>query len=327
LSVFNETEQIAICNDARNIDNYIEKETIKLIITSPPYANLLNRKRKNKSRRGELRKNDQYNRVEQYSQDSRDIGILELDDYSNQISYIYEKLYPLLQPKGHCVINVADMWWENERIPIHISIIRALENAGFKFRNTIIWDRTNIVNSIGVFGWPSNYITLGTTFSTNPWENVYWFSRMFINSDKYGGIGADSKAMMTIANTIKSVAEMEEEEEEIKFEILTKTLKNVMLRNRKQGTGKYRAIELLYEDLCDKLIYLKDLEVLALTCEKIMVPINEAIKEIPGDDKITEIGSHRAILYLPDSSLKFKYARKHPGMKNYVRPMTHFIDD
>jgi len=93
LSVFNETEQIAICNDARNIDNYIEKETIKLIITSPPYANLLNRKRKNKSRRGELRKNDQYNRVEQYSQDSRDIGILELDDYSNQISYIYEKLF------------------------------------------------------------------------------------------------------------------------------------------------------------------------------------------------------------------------------------------
>lgn len=45
------------------------------------------------------------------------------------------------------------------------------------------------------------------------------------------------------------------------------------------------------------------------------------------DDKITEIGSHRAILYLPDDSPRLKNALKHPGMKSYVRPMTHFIED
>lgn len=37
----------------------------KKIITSPSYSNLLNRKRKNKSRRGDLRKNEQYDRIEQ----------------------------------------------------------------------------------------------------------------------------------------------------------------------------------------------------------------------------------------------------------------------
>ncbi|NOX89670.1 MAG: site-specific DNA-methyltransferase [Calditrichaeota bacterium] len=163
-SVFDESTQIAINDDARNIKEYLDENTVKLVITSPPYANLLNRKRKNKSRRGEYRKNDQYNKIEQYSQDKRDLGTLELKEYAHEIAQIYEKLLPIMRDKGHCVINVADMWWENERIPIHIAIIEALEKVGFKFRNIIIWDRTNIVNRIGIFGWPSNYITMGTTF-------------------------------------------------------------------------------------------------------------------------------------------------------------------
>jgi len=77
---------------------------------------------------------------------------------------IYRKLLPLLRPKAHCVINVPDMWWENQRITIHLALIDALRKVGYEFRNTIIWDRTNIVNRIGIFGWPSNYITMGTTF-------------------------------------------------------------------------------------------------------------------------------------------------------------------
>ena len=43
------THQMAILDDAENIDQYFEENSIKLIWTSPPYANLLNRKRKNKS--------------------------------------------------------------------------------------------------------------------------------------------------------------------------------------------------------------------------------------------------------------------------------------
>jgi len=163
-TIFNETKQTAICDDARNIKEYIDKDTVKLIVTSPPYANLLNRKRKNKSRRGNSRKNDQYDKIEQYSQDNRDLGTLPLEEFSNEMSSIYGNILSLMHPKGHCIINVADMWWNNERVPIHIAIIQALEKAGYKFRNTIIWDRTNIVNRIGIFGWPSNYITMGTTF-------------------------------------------------------------------------------------------------------------------------------------------------------------------
>lgn len=160
----NQSRQVAVCDDARNIPQYLAEESVSLILTSPPYANLLNRQRKNKSRRGGERYNQQYRRVEQYSQDPRDLGTLPLEKYSREMATIFAGLLPLLKPRGHCVVNVPDMWWENERITIHIALTEALREVGYELRNTIIWDRTNIVNRIGIFGWPSNYITMGVTF-------------------------------------------------------------------------------------------------------------------------------------------------------------------
>lgn len=161
-SILNNSRQVAIQDDALNVSSYLENGAVSLIWTSPPYANLLNRKRTNKSRRD--RQNDQYMKVEQYSQDARDLGTMSLEKYTQAMGDIYESLLPLLKPKGHCVINVPDMWWENQRITIHVSLIEELRKRGYELRNTIIWDRTNIVNRVGIFGWPSNYITMGTTF-------------------------------------------------------------------------------------------------------------------------------------------------------------------
>jgi len=159
---FSSATQVAIQDDARNICHYLGEKEISLIWTSPPYANLLNRERKNKSRRN--RNNEQLGKVEQYSQDPNDLGILSLEEYTTAMGDVFEKLLPLLRPKGHCVINVPDMWWENKRITIHVSLIEELRRRGYELRNIIIWDRTNVVNQIGIFGWPSNYITMGVTF-------------------------------------------------------------------------------------------------------------------------------------------------------------------
>jgi DNA modification methylase len=71
------SKQLAIQDDAQNIPQYLKEETVSLILTSPPYANLLNRRRKNKSRRRDFRENEQYMKVEQYSQDPRDLGALD----------------------------------------------------------------------------------------------------------------------------------------------------------------------------------------------------------------------------------------------------------
>jgi DNA modification methylase len=159
-----QARQLAICDQAINIPRYLAPETVSLVWTSPPYANMLNRKRKNKSRRSAERRNGQLGKVEQYSQDPRDLGTMALEEYAAAMGEIFARLLPLLRPKAHCVINVPDMWWENRRVTIHVSLIEELRRRGYELRNTIIWDRTNVVNRKGIFGWPSNYITMGTTF-------------------------------------------------------------------------------------------------------------------------------------------------------------------
>ncbi len=105
-TLWGHTQQIAICDDARNIPAYLQPDTVALIFTSPPYANLLNRPSLNKSRRE--RKNEQFLRVEQYSQDPRDLGTLDEQAYAQAMADIFAGLLPLLRPRGHCVINVPD---------------------------------------------------------------------------------------------------------------------------------------------------------------------------------------------------------------------------
>jgi DNA modification methylase len=160
--LFSDAKQIAVCDNASNISQYLPNESISLIFTSPPYANLLNRHRKNKSRRN--RNNEQLGKIEQYSQDPRDLGTMPLKEYTEKMGDIFEQLLPIMRSKTHCVINVPDMWWENHRVTIHVSLIEELRRRGYELRNVIIWDRTNLVNQIGIFGWPSNYITMGVTF-------------------------------------------------------------------------------------------------------------------------------------------------------------------
>jgi DNA modification methylase len=157
------TKQVAIFDDAHNIPAYLEENTVSLCITSPPYANMLAHKRLNKSMRGDLRKNSHYLKVQQYSNNPADLGTMNHEEYSKALQEIYSGILPLMRKRAHCIINVNDVWENNKRIPTHVYILEALQKAGFEFRNTFIWDKRNLVNRVGIFGWPSNFISLGAT--------------------------------------------------------------------------------------------------------------------------------------------------------------------
>jgi len=160
----NGTKQIAICDDAINILKYLKKETISLSVTSPPYANMLNHRRLNKSIRSNLRENKHYKKIQQYSNNPRDLGTMNLEKYVEVLTEIYKSILPLFKPKAHCIININDLWENNHRYPTHSYIIEAMQKVGYELRNIIIWDKRNLVNRVGIYGWPSNYITLSTTF-------------------------------------------------------------------------------------------------------------------------------------------------------------------
>jgi DNA modification methylase len=84
------TKQILIHDDAHNIPKYLEKETVSLCVTSPPYAHMLNKPRLNKSMRGNLRNNKHLNEVQQYSNDPRDLGIMTHEEYAKNLTEIYK---------------------------------------------------------------------------------------------------------------------------------------------------------------------------------------------------------------------------------------------
>ncbi|MCX6817666.1 MAG: DNA methyltransferase [Candidatus Aenigmarchaeota archaeon] len=158
------TKQIPILDDAINIPKYLNEETVSLCVTSPPYAHMLGKPRLNKSMRGDIRSNNHFKEVQQYSDNPRDLGTMTHDKYAEALTEIYKGILPLMKPRAHSVINVNDVWWENKRIPTHLYVVEALQKAGFELRNILIWDKRNLVNKVGIFGWPSNYIKLGATF-------------------------------------------------------------------------------------------------------------------------------------------------------------------
>lgn len=156
--------QIVICDDALNINKYLERECVALSVSSPPYACLLNRKIKNHSQRGNRKKNEYYDTVLQYSDNPRDLGTMSPKKFVKELTRIYRKLWGIHKPDAHCVINITDIWWKKKRVPIHVYLINEMQKSGYELRNVIIWDRRNLVNGAAVFGWPSNYISLSTTF-------------------------------------------------------------------------------------------------------------------------------------------------------------------
>ena len=159
-----DVKQIAICDDAINIPNYLKENMVSLIVTSPPYATLLLRERLNKSLRCDLRQNKYYRKIQQYSFNPRDLGTMPPKEFAKKMAEIFKGILPILRPKRHCIININDLWDNNKRYPTHCYIIEEMEKVGYELRNIIIWDKRNLVNNVGIFGYPSNYITLSTTF-------------------------------------------------------------------------------------------------------------------------------------------------------------------
>ena len=113
--------------------------------------------------RADTRKNEHYLKIQQYSNNPLDLGTMNHENYAKALEEIYSGIFPLMKPGAHCIINVNDVWWENKRYITHIYVIEALQRAGFEFRNTFIWDKRDLVNGVGIFGYPSNFISMGST--------------------------------------------------------------------------------------------------------------------------------------------------------------------
>ena len=137
-----------LCCDANDILSHVERESIDLCFTSPPYWNILHSKRT-----ADRRSN------RKYSEDSTDIG--NIDDYQvfvRQLAFILNQVSHTLKDRAYLILNVMDIRKGPIFYSLHSDIIQSLEKSALELNDIIIWDRQPEYNSMRPLGYPHKFI-------------------------------------------------------------------------------------------------------------------------------------------------------------------------
>ncbi len=106
--------------DARNLDK-IEDESIDLIATHPPYANIISYTKKAKLKTpGDLSK------------------VSSINEYVNEMRKVAEEFYRVLKPGRYLAILVGDTRRHKHYVPIAFRVMQAFLDVGFILREDII---------------------------------------------------------------------------------------------------------------------------------------------------------------------------------------------
>jgi DNA modification methylase len=133
-----------IADDARTMENYLNPESVGLCITSPPYWNILRRRR---SADGKA--------VRYYGEDSTDLG--NIDDYQvflDSLASVFRQVYSCLAPGAYCLVVVMDIRKGPRFYPLHMDLTAVMEQLGFLLDDIIVWDRRQEYNNLRPLGYP-----------------------------------------------------------------------------------------------------------------------------------------------------------------------------
>ena len=62
----------------------------------------------------------------------------------------------------------------------------------------------------------------------NPWRNVYWFARMLINGDKYGGVGKSSKMLALMAAELRLILQDKTHNEDTQLALCKNLIRSIV---------------------------------------------------------------------------------------------------
>jgi adenine-specific DNA methylase/DNA modification methylase len=137
-----------IINDARNLTQHIDQNSIDLCITSPPYWDILNRKR-----------TADYKQNVNYSNANEDLGnIADYNKFLQSLKEVSAEVFKSLKPKGYYILNVMDLRKKSDFFPLHMDASVIAKEVGFSLEDIIIWDRQNEYNNMRPLGYPFKFI-------------------------------------------------------------------------------------------------------------------------------------------------------------------------
>ena len=133
--------------DARDLSAYIEPESVDLVITSPPYWDILTRRRTADGKA-----------VRNYGETGADIGrIAAYGDFLDALQRVFAQVLVSLRPGKYCIVVVMDLRKHGRFYPFHSDLAQRMESAGFIYDDLIIWDRRHEYNNLRPLGYPYTF--------------------------------------------------------------------------------------------------------------------------------------------------------------------------
>lgn len=134
-------------NDSRTISKIIPENSVDLVVTSPPYWDILNQKR---TADGKIIRN--------YSSDTEDLGnIADYDEFLSDLKDVFTEVFKVMKPGTRCISIVMDIRKKDKFYPLHEDQSRIMREIGFELDEYVIWDRQRDYNNMKTLGYPYVY--------------------------------------------------------------------------------------------------------------------------------------------------------------------------
>ena len=131
--------------DSRELDKYVSPNSVDMVITSPPYWDILLEKR-----------TADYKAQRDYGGAEADLGkIRDYDEFLLELRKIFEQVYVAMKPQSYCCVVVMDLRKKSRFYAYHRDVSLFMEDIGFVFDDLIIWNRGQEYNNLRPLGYPS----------------------------------------------------------------------------------------------------------------------------------------------------------------------------
>lgn len=131
--------------DANDLLEFVQPESVDIVITSPPYWDILTRKRTADGRE-----------IRHYGDAAEDLGkITEYQDFLQALQRIFALVFKVLKRGKYCIVIVMDIRKGARFYPFHSDVAHLMQEIGFIYDDLIIWDRRHEYNNLRPLGYPS----------------------------------------------------------------------------------------------------------------------------------------------------------------------------
>lgn len=132
-------------DDARRLLGHLAPGSVDLVVTSPPYWDILLRRR-----------TADYKAVRHYGAESSDLGkVADYDAFLDCLEEVFSAVLAALRPGAYCCVVVMDLRKKAVFYPLHSDLARRLADLGFIYDDLIVWDRRHEYNHFRPLGYPA----------------------------------------------------------------------------------------------------------------------------------------------------------------------------